>query len=423
VISFRTRGFEVFDAPHGAPETTLLWRGLAKTFPFQLPTRVEFGPGAARRIGEEAARLGRRPLLVTDPGVVSAGVVDPLLTLLRESHLDTLTYSDVEANPRAATVDATAAAGREHGADMVIAVGGGSALDTAKGAAAVITHGGAIFDYEGVDRVPGPTVPVIAVPTTAGTGSEVTAWSIVTDTARHYKMAVGGAFLSPRLALVDPELTLSLPPTPTAMTGADALTHAIEAFTARCSNPISDALALYAIELIALQLEAATADGSNLEARSAMLLGSLIAGIAFANADTAAVHAMAEALGGVFDVPHGVANAVCLPYVMTFNLEAVPEKTARIGRAMGLSTLDLPVKEAAEAAVEEVRGLLRRLGTPSLRDLGVTETDIPLLVSIAMMNTGNIDNPVEVDEESFTMLFHQALTRRTTAVPQPEGTT
>ena len=398
------------DALHDAPGTTPPWRGLSKTFAFQLPTRVEFGPGAARRIGEEAAQLGCRPLLVTDPGVLSAGVVDPLLSRLRDAGLETFTFSDVEANPRAATVDATAAAGRDHGADMVIAVGGGSALDTAKGAAAVITHGGAILDYEGVDRLPGPTIPVVAVPTTAGTGSEVTAWSIVTDPARHYKMAVGGAYLSPRLALVDPELTFSLPPTPTAMTGADALTHAIEAFTARCSNPISDALALYAVELIALHLEAATADGGNLEARSAMLLSSLIAGVAFANADTAAVHAMAEALGGVFDVPHGVANAVCLPHVMRFNLEAVPEKTARIGRAMGLSTLDLPVREAAEAAVEEVRGLLYRLGTPPLRDLGVTETDIPLLVSIAMMNTGNVDNPVEVDEKSFTMLFRRALT-------------
>lgn len=383
--------------------------GVTKVFPFQIPTRVEFGPGVAQGLGREAAVLGHRPLLVTDPGVLEAGVVEPLLKELRAAGLDALVFSDVEANPKAATVDRTAAAGVEHRADLVIAVGGGSALDTGKGAAAVITHGGTIFDYEGVDRVPGPTVPVIALPTTAGTGSEVTAWSIVTDPARHYKMAVGGAYLSPQLALVDPELTVSLPPGPTAMTGMDALTHAIEAFTARCSNGISDGLALYAIELIANHVEQAVVDGSDIEARSGMLLGSLTAGLAFGNADTAAVHAMAEALGGVFDVPHGVANAVCLPHVMRLNLQAVPEKTARIGRALGLPTAGLPAEEAALATVGAVEALLGRLGTPTLKDLGVTASDVPALVSVALLNTGNPDNPVEVDEDSFTLLFRRAL--------------
>jgi alcohol dehydrogenase len=385
------------------------WMGVSKSFPFQVPTHIEFGPGVTSGIGDAAAGLGSRPLLVTDPGVLAAGVVDPLVERLDSAGLDTLVFSAIEANPRADTVDATAAAGRDHGADMVIAVGGGSALDSGKGAAAVLTYGGTIFDYEGLDKVPGPTLPVIAVPTTAGTGSEVTAWSIVIDPARNYKMAIGGAHLSPRLALVDPELTLSLPSTFTAMTGVDALTHAIEAFTARCSNGISDGLALYAVELISGHIERATAEGDDIEARSGMLLGSLIAGLAFGNADTAAVHAMAEALGGVMDIPHGVANAMCLPHVMRFNLPAVPEKTARLGRAMGLSTHDLPVDEAAAATVDGVAALLKRLGTPSLHDMGVSESDVPALVRVALMNTGNVDNPVDVADDDFTLLFRQAL--------------
>jgi alcohol dehydrogenase len=385
------------------------WMGVLKTFPFQVPTRIEFGPGVTAGLGEIAAGLGRRPLVVTDPGVLAAGLIDPLVARLEGAGLDPVVHSAIEPNPRAATVDATAAAGRAHGADMIVAVGGGSALDSAKGAAAVLTHGGTIFDYEGVDMVPGPTVPVIAVPTTAGTGSEVTAWSIVTDPARSYKMAVGGAHLSPRLALLDPELTLTLPATFTAMTGVDALTHAIEAFTARCSNAISDGLALYAVELISHHIEDATRDGGDLEARSAMLLGSLAAGLAFGNADTAAVHAMAEALGGVLDIPHGVANAVCLPHVMRLNLRAVPGKTARLGEALGLRTRDMPEAEAAAATVDGVAALLRRLGTPPLGDLGVTAADIPALVHVALMNTGNVDNPVEVTADDFTHLFHQAL--------------
>lgn len=385
------------------------WMGFTKSFPFLLQTRIEFGPGVAGRLGEEAAALGRRPLVVTDPGVAGAGLIEPLVDRLGDAGLDTCVFSGVEANPRAATVDAVASAGKEHGADLVVAIGGGSALDSGKGAAAVISHGGTIYDYEGLDMVPGPTIPVIALPTTSGTGSEVTAWSIVTDPVRSYKMAIGGAYLSPLLALVDPELTLTLPPVPTAMTGIDALTHAIESFTARCSNPVSDGLALYAVELITTNVEYAVEHGDDIEARSALLLGSLIAGIAFANADTAAVHAMAEALGGVFNVPHGVANAVCLPHVMRLNIEAVPEKTARLGRAMGLSPQNLTDPESAEATVAEVEALLKRLHTPSLRDLGVTEVDIPSLVNVAMMNTGNVDNPVEVDDESFARLFQRAL--------------
>ena len=206
-----------------------------------------------------------------------------------------------------------------------------------------------------MDKVPSSATPLIAIPTTAGTGSEVTMWSVITDPERRIKTAVGSPYIAPRIALLDPELTRGLPPSLTATTGIDALTHAIEAYTARCSNPVSDALALYAIELIAGHLETAVKDGTNMASRGAMLLGSLLAGMAFGNSDTAAVHSMAEALGGMFNIPHGMANAICLPYVMGYNLPVVLERTARIGSALGTGNRSTPVGPAESQSRRDAR--------------------------------------------------------------------
>jgi alcohol dehydrogenase len=387
------------------------WRGLRKRFPFALATRIEFGEGAATSVGAEAASLGRRAFVVSDPGVEAAGLVDPVLRSLRQSGLEAKLFAEVETNPRAATIDRGAALARDLKADVIVAVGGGSPIDSAKAISAVLTHGGVAFDYEYVteDPVPGPCAPVIAIPTTSGTGSEVTSWAIVTDSSRNYKMPIGSIHLAPRVAIMDPLLTLTLPPAATATTGVDALVHAIESFTARCANPISDGLSLYAIELIGTYLEMAVADGSNLEARAAMMLASLTAGIAFGNADTAAVHSMGEALGGLFDLGHGLTMAICLPHVLRLNAPAVPMKVARIGQALGLPVDELRPDVAAEATVGLITDLMRRLGTPSLADVGVTASDVPQLVGIAMLNTGNPDNPVEVNEQVLTRLYLEAL--------------
>jgi len=387
------------------------WMGLQKSFPFVLPGRIQFGPGVAQTVGDEARPFGQRVMVVTDPGVHDAGLIEPIVSELERAGLDCTVFADVEANPRIATVEKAAAAAKEHRAEMLVAVGGGSAIDTAKIVAAIVSHGGGVLDYEGYDRVPGPVIPLIALPTTSGTGSEVTFWAVATDVARNYKLAVASVLLAPRVALVDPLLTTSLPPAMTAGTGFDALSHAIEAYTARCSNPISDALALYAIELVALNLERAVHDGSHVEARCGMSLASLTAGISFGNADTSAAHAMGEALGGVFDTPHGLACAVSLPYMTRYNLPAVTEKTARIGQALGLPTAGLSVHEAAEATIEGLIALGKRVGIPTMRSFGVTEADIPQLVSIALLNVGNADNPVDVDEAVFTNLFKEALAR------------
>jgi alcohol dehydrogenase len=391
---------------------------LSKPFPFLLPTRIEFGPGVADRVADEAMVFGTRALVVSDPGVERVGLVAAVSERLDLAGLDVQTFTGIEANPRVATVDDVGRVARDHGADVIVAVGGGSAIDSAKAASAVARYGGTILDYEGLDRVPGPGIPVVAIPTTAGTGSEVTLWAIVTDTVRQFKAPIGSFHLAPKVALVDPLMTLTLPAELTASTGIDALTHAIEAYTARCCNPVSDALVLYAIELISTHLERAATRGDDLEARSAMMLGSLLAGMGFGNADTAAVHSMAEALGAVFDVAHGTANAIFLPVVMAHNAPASLERTARIGTAMGLDTEGLALGAAATAAVAAVRDLTKRLGIPSLADVGITAADLPKLAATAMMNTGTPDNPVEMTETSFLELFSRALhggDERTTA--------
>ena len=385
------------------------WMGLQKSFPFVLPGRIQYGPGVAQTIGEEARPFGQKVIVITDPGVRDAGLIEPIVSELAGAGLESTLFAEVEANPRIATVEKAAAAAKECQAEMLVAVGGGSAIDTAKIVAAIVSHGGGVLDYEGYDRVPGPVIPLIALPTTSGTGSEVTFWAVATDVSRNYKLAVASVLLAPRVALVDPLLTTSLPPAMTAGTGFDALSHAVEAYTARCSNPISDALALYAIELVALNLERAVNDGADVEARCGMSLASLTAGMSFGNADTSAAHAMGEALGGVFDTPHGLACAVSLPYMTRYNIPAVAEKTARVGQALGLPTAGLPVHEAAEATIEGLIELGKRVGIPTMRSFGVTEADIPQLVSIALLNVGNADNPVDVDEAVFTDLFKQAL--------------
>jgi alcohol dehydrogenase len=387
---------------------------LMKAFPFVLPTRVAYGPGVLGAVGEEAAAYGRRALVVTDPGVRDAGLVEPVLESLRRAGLTAAVFADVEPNPRAETVQRGAAACVDAAADVIVALGGGSAIDSAKAISAVARHGGAALDYEGLELVPGPAVPVIAVPTTAGTGSEVTLWAIITDPATKHKAPLGSVHLAPRVALVDPLVTLSLPPALTATTAIDALTHAIESYTARCSNPVSDALALYAVELISGAIDRAVADGADRAARAALMLGSLIAGLSFGNSDTAAVHSLAEAIGGARDVPHGLANAIFLPYVVRHNQSAVPEKTARLGQAMGLDTAHLPAGEAGAATVAALFELVDRLGVPSLRQTGVGEGDEPLVVRLSLMNLGTPDNPAEMSAESFAALFREALGREGT---------
>jgi len=377
---------------------------LLKNFSFELPTRIEYGPGVANQLEPVLKAFGfKTVMVVTDAGVRDAGLVDGITRQLSEAGARWEVFAEVEPNPKDRNVQAGAKAAGQLRADCLVALGGGSPIDCAKAIAVVATHGGAVRDYEKRDNITAEVLPLIAVPTTAGTGSEVTFSSVITDSRDQIKFTVKHPAIAPRVALLDPQMTLSMPPGLTAATGMDALTHAIEAFTALAAEPLADAMALYAIELIARHLKTAVADGRNLEARAGMLLGSVLAGIAFSHSDVAAVHCIAEALGGKYDAPHGVCNAVVLPAVMEYNLLHCTGKYARIGAAMGVA--GKTDEDLARRTVEAVKQLAVDVKLPELRSLGVRLEDVPELARNSAINGSNIDNPRPMSEADYERIF------------------
>ena len=380
-----------------------------KQFSFQLPTRIEFGNGVAATVGEEAKGLGgSRALVVTDPGIASAGLLEPILAHLKSADLAVTVFDGVEPNPRDTSVARGAEVALSEECDVLVAVGGGSPMDTAKAIGVIQQEGGKITDYEGLGIVTKPITPLIAIPTTAGTGSEVTFWSVVTDSARSFKMSVGSPLIAARVALVDPELTVGLPASLTAATGVDALTHAVEGFTATLSEPLTDSLAVSAIRLIGKSLRQAYANGSNLEARYNMMLASLLAGVAFGNSDIGGVHCMGEAIGGLYDTPHGVAMAIYLPVVAEFNCIAVPEKFAAVAEALGDDVAHLSTVEAARRAPLAIRRLTDDLRIPSATTVGVRREDFPRLAKAASINVSVESNPRVATEQDFLDMYEAA---------------
>ncbi|MBI3976992.1 MAG: iron-containing alcohol dehydrogenase [Chloroflexi bacterium] len=378
---------------------------------FRIPTLVTYGFGVADQVGDEVRRLGAaRVLVVTDRGVVGAGLLAGVERSLGAAGVVYAVLDDVEADPSIETANRTLAALRDCGAEAVVAVGGGSSMDAAKAAALLATNGGAIADYAGIDRAPRPALPLVCVPTTAGTGSEVTSFAVITDRRRHFKMPIGGVNVAARAALVDPLLTVSLPPQITAATGMDALTHAVECYVNKASYPISEALAAKAIELIAPNLRTAVHQGSNLDARDAMMMGAMTAGMAFVNTRLGNVHGMAHAVGGHFGVPHGVANAILLPHVMAFNADIVPAKFAQIARLMGEPVEDCSDAEAAAMAVAAVRRLNAAVGIPpTLSAVAVRAASIPVMAADAMLSGNIAVNPRPTTVEDITAIFEQAM--------------
>ncbi len=378
-----------------------------KTFEFLLPTRIVFGNGVIKNIGSEAQKLGRRALIVTDKGVRQAGWIDAIADSLTASGVAMEIFDAVEPNPRDTTVHKGAAMAKDFGCDLLVGVGGGSPIDTAKAIGVIVAEGGIIQDYEGLDKVSKPIMPLMAIPTTAGTGTEVTFWAVVTDTERKFKMSVGSPLMAARIALVDPEITFSLPAALTASTGLDALVHAIEAYTALAAQPVSDALALSAIEIIGQNIRPAYANGENAEARYNMMLGSMLAGIAFGNSDTAGVHCMGEAMGGLYDIGHGISMAICLPYMIEHNLIADPPKFAKVAKALGENVEGLPVMEAARKAVDGAWKLCADLNIPTAREEGLREEDFERLADAAANNVCVGDNPRLMTKEDFLILFQK----------------
>lgn len=361
---------------------------------FQIKTRILFGKRSLSALGEVARETGaRKYLLVADPALETAGYVAEARTTLEHSGLEGEAFLGVEPEPYLDNADSAAKVGRDIGADLVIGIGGGSAMDTAKAASAVITNGGSAQDYIGLDKVEFPGVATIMVPTTAGTGAEVTFTAVFTNRETKAKGGINSPYLFPDVALLDPELTLGLPPDVTAATGMDALTHAVESVTSRSSTVFTEALALAAVRLIGANLRRAVFHGRDMEARENMLMGSLLGGLALADAGVGAAHALAYPLGGHYRIPHGLANAILIPHVMEFNLPAAERSLALIAASMGECVAGLTPRKAAAAAVDAVRTLCKDIGIPSnLAEIGVPRADIPVLVEGALKVTRPVEN-------------------------------
>jgi len=372
--------------------------------------RIVHGAGAIARVGELVAELGvTRPMLVTDKGVVAAGLADATLAYLEDAVL----FDDVRPNPDIELVGRASAVYREAGCDGLVALGGGSSMDTAKSVGVEVVHGGSIVEYEYggtplTKRIP----PLVAVPTTAGTGSEATLWAVITDPERKIKFNVGGTpLIGAHVALVDPELMLGLPPAITAATGMDALSHAIECYTCDYHQPFNDAVALLAIELVGRWLRVAYDDGGSLEARTNMAHAATLGGLAYGTESAGAAHAMSQSAGGVHECPHGALTARVLGPVCEYNAPAAPERYARIAQGLGVDVHGLSPLEAAIAGVDEVYRLTDDVGIPSMEELGFSEDEIPMLARIAFDDPQTIGNPREVDAAGYEDIYRNSFAR------------
>ena len=386
-------------------------RRLAK---FHVP-EILFGPESLAEVAHAALRLGaRRPLLVTDPGLRAAGWPDRLLSHLADAGLDAVVWDGVTPNPK----DHEIAAGHQHylaeECDVVVALGGGSVIDAAKGIALLVGNGGRITDYEGVDRMALPIPPMVMAPSTSGTGADVSQFCIVTDTRRNAKITILGRALVPDVSIVDPQLLTTMPDWLNAATGLDALTHGVEAFVSRAHNPLTDHHALQAIALVGAHLERTMDHPRDGEARTCMAQAALQGGLAFTNAILGAAHAMSHQVGGLLDLPHGVINGVLLPHVIRFNADAAPERFVPIAQALGFpgTTPDSTAgaRDAAEWAACEVRRLADELGVPrGLAEIGVTEADVDQLALMTLADACLSTNPREADKDDIEALFRTAL--------------
>lgn len=383
-----------------------------KNFDFYNPTEIRYGAGVLASLPSLAQRLDiKSALLVCDPGIIKAGLVDRVADVLSAANLPFTVFSDIESDPEVRSVDEGVSAARAAGADGIIGIGGGSALDTAKAIAVMLTNTGTIRDYFGVDKIPTQGAPVIAIPTTAGTGSEVTVWSVLSDTENNVKVNIGSYLNCPRIALLDPELTTTLPAAITAATGMDALTHAIESYVNKAAHIFSESVAEKSIALIADNLRLAVLQGDNLEARGNMLIASSLAGISFNRIRLGLAHAFALPLGNLFNIPHGLVNSIMLTPVMKFNLPGNLKHYAKIAELFGERITDLSLREAAERSVIAVRQLKQDIGlTQTLADFNVSEDRFDEIIDEAM-RSGNVPvNPRMPTRADMRLLLTQAMT-------------
>ncbi|UGT78764.1 iron-containing alcohol dehydrogenase [Mycolicibacterium smegmatis] len=387
--------------------------------PDPMPTRllkfhapeIVFGIDSMAEAAHAAVRPGGlRPLLVTDPGLIEAGWVDELLGHLREQCVTPQVWSAITPNPKDHEITAGHEFYRAHGCDVLIALGGGSVIDAAKGIAILSANGGDILDYAGVDKATMPIPPLVVLPSTSGTGADVSQFCIVTDTTRNTKITILGRALVPDLTVIDPRLLTTMPEWLNAATGLDALTHGIEAFVSLGHNQLTDHHALRSVVMVTENLVTTIERPKEMPARVLMAQAALEAGLAFTNAILGAAHAMSHQVGGLLDLPHGVINGVLLPHVVRFNAEADPAPFATIASYLGIADKRAPELESALALADRLQELARRVGVPrGLADLGVRAEDVPVLARNAMADACITTNPRPVDEAGLCALFRTAL--------------
>lgn len=377
---------------------------------FSLPTKVISGSGAVCKVGEEAKKLSlSNVLIVTDTYIANSLMIDEVICSLTEVDITYSIFDDVKPNPRDEECLLGVEIAQGESVDGVIAIGGGSVIDQAKAIAALVTNGGTCQDWHNVS-LKMPMLPLVAIPTTAGTGSEVTFVSVITDTKAHVKMSlIDSVHLVPSVAILDPDLTVSMPPHLTAYTGMDVLTHAIEAYVAKSSQPITDAIALSVIETVAQHLVPAFKDGHNIVERAKMLYASSLAGMAFIHANVGAVHAISETCGALYDLPHGMTNAVFLPYIMEFNIIGNEKKYAEIARRLGVRSSTMDDQELAQLSVVKIRKLLDILNIPKFNELTeLKEEDFPLIAELSAKNELSLDNPREIIATDYLQILDKA---------------
>ena len=367
-----------------------------KLFKYEMPTKIIFGCGAVSQTGKEIEKLGiKKVMIVIDRGVMEIGLVDRLENSLKSSGIKYIIYDKVQPNSGTNFVTEATNVAKSENCELIIGIGGGSSMDTAKAVAAMVTNTGNLIDYAGIDKLKKQPLPNIAIPTTAGTGSEVTRWAVISDREKNIKADIGSFKIMPKIAICDPELTTSLPSRITAETGMDALTHAIESYVCTATQPISEALAEKSITLISKYLRRAVANGKNMEAREGMLMGSLTAALAFNETRLGIAHSWASPLVPYFPISHGLVNSILLPNVMEYNLIGNLEKFARIALLMGENIEGLNLMDAARKAVKAVRALSTDIDLPQgLKEvIDINEEDIQKLANEALQSGNNLVNP------------------------------
>jgi len=385
---------------------------LSKIGEFYAPGKIIFGTGGLSQVGAEAKRLGSKVLVVLGRSAMrKSGALDCLTHLLKENNLEYIIYENIPSDPTVETVNTGASLARKGNCNLVIALGGGSVLDTGKAISAMVTNEGSVADYqeiEGKDRkFKTKPIPFIAIPTTSGTGSEATRNAVITNTKLGLKKSIRDPWLIPELALVDPELTLSLPPHITAICGGDALTQCIESYLGKKSQEITDALALHAIGLIGKSLVKAVKEGKNLEARKDMAMAALLSGLCLSNSGLGAAHALSHPLGVYYKIPHGLSCAVLLPYVMEYNQPVVTKKLAKMAECLGENISSLSETESAQRAVEKIKEILTAVGIKeNLSEWKIKEEDFPQLIKSAKGGSLN-NNPRDISDKDLTELLYK----------------